>query len=62
MSSDYPHYIKKNDIKKNDIKKNGKYLACQIQTDEYDFLEVSDVDAMYSAGWYWDKDFGKAWR
>ncbi len=52
MSYNYPHYIKK----------NGRYLAYRIQTDEYDFLEVSDVDAMYSAGWYWDKDFGKAWR
>lgn len=50
MSYNYPHYIKK----------NGRYLAYRIQTDEYDFLEVSDVDAMYSAGWYWDKDFEKA--
>jgi hypothetical protein len=47
MSYGYPHYIKK----------KGKYLAYRIQTDEYDFWEVSELDAMYSGGWYWDKGF-----
>lgn len=50
MSYGYPHYIKK----------KGKYLAYRIQTNEYDFWEVSDVEAMYSGGWYWDRDFEKA--